>query len=135
TLWIGGQNANGTLQNPRAGSVAYASVGKYMSDAQATSEAQIVNAFIAAAEVREEVPADDPMMMILNSQQANEVAGRSSVTPLAALPPLALTDGSFFLKPAGLDDPIHGEAHTTLANCPQTPYSTLIPLLPAEAEE
>jgi hypothetical protein len=47
SLWFGGRNNAGALNVPKACTLAYASVGAAMTDAQALSEAQIVNTFLA----------------------------------------------------------------------------------------
>lgn len=71
-------------------------------------------------------------IILLTSAQAAQVRGPSSEAPnLAALMPVALTDGRFILGVEVLGDPLHAEYAAFLSTLPQVDFSTVAALLPA----
>jgi hypothetical protein len=73
------------------------------------------------------------MVILLSAAEAEEVRGPSALHLAAALNPLPLTDGRFYLAAGVVDDPLHGAHQALLASLPQADYSTLAGLLPPEA--
>ena len=73
-------------------------------------------------------------VILLTSEQANTVRGPSAEFPsMAALQPIALTDGRFILGVEVLTDPMHSEYRTLLASLPTADFSEVAALLPAPA--
>ena len=73
-------------------------------------------------------------VILLTSEQANTVRGPSAEFPsMAALQPIALTDGRFILGVEVLTDPAHAEDHDYLAALPQVDFATLADLIPPPA--
>jgi hypothetical protein len=72
------------------------------------------------------------LVILLTPAQAAQVRGPSDEAPgLAALQPIALTDGRFILGAEVLNDPLHAEDHAFLASLPQVDAATVAALLPA----
>lgn len=72
------------------------------------------------------------MFIILSANEAGSVSGPSTETPaLAALQPIALTDGRFILGDEVLSDPAHAEHLAFLSTLPKADLATITPLLPA----
>lgn len=69
-------------------------------------------------------------VILLTADQAAQVAGASQETPLAALQPIALTDGRFILGVEVLADPAHVEDVAFLSTLPQVEFSTVAALMP-----
>mgnify|MGYP003347387300 CR=1 FL=1 len=71
------------------------------------------------------------IVIVLTGAQAQRVAGPSDEAPnLAALQPVALTDGRFILGVEVLADPAHAEDAAFLGALPQVDSSTIAALLP-----
>lgn len=69
--------------------------------------------------------------IILSSNEAGAVRGPSNGLPvLAALEPVALTDGRFILGVEVLADPMHAGHATFMGALPQADLTTIAPLLP-----
>lgn len=137
SFFQGALNSIGTAGSFRSCTLGWMAVGVSLGDALAVSEASIVNAFLTAAGLLAELPVEEgpPQVMLLSAEQADAVRGPSAQTAAAALSPQPLTDGSFFLGLAVLDDPAHAEHHDVLVACPVVDYSTLASRLPAPPQE
>ncbi len=70
-------------------------------------------------------------MIVLTAQEADKVRGRSPKDATAALAPVALKDGRFFLGEEVLDDPAHDDVRDFLASLPREPLEKL-PLYTAD---
>jgi hypothetical protein len=72
-------------------------------------------------------------VILLSAADSAHVSGPSAIDPsIAALTPLPLTDGRFYLGVSVLDDPLHAEFHDYLAALPQADYASLAGLLPPD---
>ncbi len=72
-------------------------------------------------------------IILLTAAQADQVRGPSAEMPnFAALAPVALTDGRFYLGVEVLVDPAHGEDVAFLSTLPQADFATIQALLPPE---
>jgi hypothetical protein len=69
-------------------------------------------------------------VILLTAAQASEVQGVSAVTPLAALHPMPLTDGRFYLGAEVLTDPAHADKLAILSTLPTADFSTIASLIP-----
>jgi hypothetical protein len=70
-------------------------------------------------------------VIVLTAEQATQVRGPSDEAPkLAALAPIALTDGRFILGVEVLDDPRHVEDRAFLSSLPQVDLEVVRELLP-----
>ncbi len=77
-----------------------------------------------------------PTVILLTAGQADTVRGPSAEQPsLAALQPIALTDGRFILGVEVLTDPAHAEDHAVLAALPTADAADIAALLPQPEHE
>ena len=73
-------------------------------------------------------------IILLTNEQADHVRGPSSEAPqMAALEPVALSDGRFMLSVAVLDDPAHGAHRDYLSALPTSEIEAISDLLPKES--
>lgn len=72
--------------------------------------------------------------IVLSANEAGSVSGPSTETPaLAALQPIALTDGRFILGDEVLTDPVHAEHVAFLSTLPTVELVGIASLLPGAA--
>jgi hypothetical protein len=64
-------------------------------------------------------------MIVLTAEEADKVRGRSPKDATAALAPVALKDGRYFLGDEVLDDPLHEDVRNFLASLPREPLEKL----------
>jgi hypothetical protein len=69
-------------------------------------------------------------VILLTATERDAVRGVSADTASAALEPVALTDGRYFLGVEVLADDAHAEHHELLGTLPTVPYEDIAYLLP-----
>jgi hypothetical protein len=74
------------------------------------------------------------MVIILGATEANQVRGPSDAAPtLAALQPVALLDGTFYLGTETLADPDFARHHALLSGLSRVDFDSIQALLPLPA--
>lgn len=139
--YFGVINSNGVATNFRPASQAVQVLSAGLNDAQERSFFQILYDHLAAVGpapiimlqmAAEPIDAGPTDVIVLDAGQADTVRGTSSTDPGAALEPVALTDGRFFLGHRVALDPAHAEFADMLAACPVVPFADIADLVPQE---